>query len=163
MAKTATRPARNCRGRRNLTLWCPSRDPPAQRRSLPARNMGSSLELWHEMTHHEQSPQVMCVTPLPLWSPHFCRRNRYPPLNASSSIPKGAQFQRETDTGFDTAEVAVYTTHALVARNKTTAINRISHDKTVSPPVRCQIKVRSLPRQGKARQFTIVQSLFNAT
>ncbi|CAN8016496.1 unnamed protein product [Ixodes persulcatus] len=39
--------------------------------------MGSSLELWHEMTHREQSPQVMCVTPLLLRSPHFCRGNRW--------------------------------------------------------------------------------------
>uniref|UniRef100_A0A6B0UP60 Uncharacterized protein n=1 Tax=Ixodes ricinus TaxID=34613 RepID=A0A6B0UP60_IXORI len=102
------------------------------------------------MTHREQSPQVTCVTPLHLWSAHFCRGNRYPPLNASSSIRRETQFQRETDTGLDTAEVVVYTTHALVARNKTTAINRISHDKAVFPPVCCQIKVRSLPKQGKA-------------
>lgn len=119
--------------------------------------MGSSLELWHEMTHREQSPQVMCVTPLLLRSPHFCRGNRYPPLNASSSIPKEAQFQRETDTGFHTAEVVVYITHALVARNKTTAINRISHDKTVFSTCTLpnQNSLTTKARQGNSQSYKV--------
>lgn len=145
MAKTATRPARNCRGRRNLTLWC-------RQEIRPRKDAPSPPGTW--VPPLSSGTRWRTVNKVHKWcaSPRFCRRNRYPPLNASSSIPKEAQFQRETDTGFDTAEVAVYTTNTLVARNKTTAINRISHDKTVSPPVRCQIKVRSLPRQGKARQ-----------